>query len=298
MSRKLRITRKGLSRSIIAGLTVYAFVNSYTHGVKWAQTWSGSDPTAQNFAYGTAAIPELLILSLVLRGRSDRKALIVGGVSVLWTLWVNGASAVGSASGFVVALFPPVAALLLLWLDADKAQTDEGSETAQAQNDVSAAQSSEPVLSLQVEPEPVTEPEPVLSLPVESEPTVAQTPVAQDEAQTPEPTEAQTPEPTEAQSSISEPTEAQSSEPVHLIVEPAQAQNVVRLTPRPGKTPKAQSRSVVSDGIKWLRDQNSDLTTAQIAQELGCSPASAKRIRAQVFGPARPSKADKTAQEG
>lgn len=113
--------RQLASQGIVGSLTVYAFANSYLHGVSWVQAHTES---GRGFAYGTAAIPELILISTLLRGKKDLKALVGALVSIAWTLWVNGASAASGASGMIVALTPPVAAVLCAWF------SDHGSSNA------------------------------------------------------------------------------------------------------------------------------------------------------------------------
>jgi len=275
---KIRMNRRSVSRSLVSLLTTYAFVNSYLHGVHWAQKWSPDTNFYQRSAIGTAAIPELILISLAVRGKLDFKAYVLGSVSLSWTLWVNGASAVGSASGFVVALFPPVAALLLMWLETD-AEPEEAQPVELAQVIVPA--------------QAFTEPEPIV--PAEPEPTPVEPVEAQAQAEATEPeTE---PEPPTA------PAQAEPVEVSHLVIEPASAQNVTRLKPRP-VVAQAQKRtgrggSVVAQGEAWLKKESGgqSLTPAQIAEALGCSLASAKRIKSNVFGPVRANKTGKTDQE-
>jgi hypothetical protein len=107
------LDKKKISRHIVAGLTIYAFGNSYLHGVSWVQDHSdGLDV----FAWGTAAIPELILISTLLRGRFDLKAVVGGVASIGWTFWVNGAYAASGVSGMVVALAPALAAVFCAWL--------------------------------------------------------------------------------------------------------------------------------------------------------------------------------------
>lgn len=111
------LDNKKISRHIVAALTVYAFGNSYLHGVDWVQEHSSNDV----FAWGTAGIPELILISTLLRGKFDLKAVVGGASSIGWTFWVNGASAGPGVSGMVVALAPPFAAVMCAWfLESDE----------------------------------------------------------------------------------------------------------------------------------------------------------------------------------
>jgi hypothetical protein len=106
--------KKRISSYIVLVLTVFAFYNSYMHGVS---TVRAHTPTGAPFGsdYGLAAIPEVILLAAVLRG-SDWRSVVAGSGSVLWTFWVNLEAAQHSPAGVIVALIPPYAALLCLWL--------------------------------------------------------------------------------------------------------------------------------------------------------------------------------------
>lgn len=274
MKNRLRTwNRQKSSVAIAYAVTVYAFVNSYLHGVAWAQKHSTHEGGAQNFAWGNAAIPELILIAVLTRGRFDWKAAIGAAMSVSWTLWVNGAAAAPGGSGMVVALSAPIAALYCAWL------TDHGSG--------SKAQDESPAQSVaqteaQAPAQPVVSPEP--------EEAQAQPVVAQPEAQAP----AAEPEP------VREPEKAQAQpvEKAHIVIEPSAAQNVTRLSDRPkAQAPKAK-RGAFADGVKWLSELGpaaQEKKAQQIADELGVSLATAKRIRTEVFGPVRAQKTDKTA---
>jgi hypothetical protein len=107
-------TKKAISTYLILVLTVFAFYNSYMHGVQLVRAHEPTgSPTGSDF--GIAAIPELILIAAVLRG-SDWRSLIAGSSSVIWTLGVNIAAAAGGPVGLIVALVPPVAALMCLWL--------------------------------------------------------------------------------------------------------------------------------------------------------------------------------------
>jgi hypothetical protein len=108
------VQRKKTSTVLILIVTVFAFYNSYMHGVAMVRAHA---PSGSPFGsdYGVAAIPELILIGSVLRG-ADWRSIGAGSISVLWTLWVNVSASAGGASGLIVALVPPLAALILLGL--------------------------------------------------------------------------------------------------------------------------------------------------------------------------------------
>ncbi|GAB3265155.1 hypothetical protein [Kineosporia babensis] len=108
----MKITKSQASAAIVTGLSVYAFANSYMHGVHYA-TQHG----AGAWAWGTAAIPELLLISALLRDQRDARFWIGVVAPVLWTFWVNAAAALdGGVQGLLVGLIAPAAAVLTAWM--------------------------------------------------------------------------------------------------------------------------------------------------------------------------------------
>jgi hypothetical protein len=108
-------TRAKLIRWTVILLTVAAFAGSYNHSAAWAAL-HGPDGF---WAYFTAAIPEIMVITAVLKAQDyarDPAVWITGVSAVAFTLWANGASADPGASGMVVALWPAYAAVMALWL--------------------------------------------------------------------------------------------------------------------------------------------------------------------------------------
>jgi hypothetical protein len=155
--------RQRAVRWILTILTIGAFGNSYRHGVQWVQGHSPQNGD-QYSPYGIAAIPEALMISaaLILADHPrSRPAWVVGSLSVIWTVWVNGAAADSGVSGMVVALTPPSAALLVLWT-LGHGRVDSGSVVGTlgpvvTDSDNTLGPVSPPVSTLGLLPEPVTD---------------------------------------------------------------------------------------------------------------------------------------------
>lgn len=106
--------KRRISLILILILTVFAFYNSYMHGVQLVHNHAPEgSPFGSDFV--VASIPEVILIACILRG-ADWRSVSVGSLSVIWTLWVNLAAAERSPAGVIVALVPPLAALLLLLL--------------------------------------------------------------------------------------------------------------------------------------------------------------------------------------
>lgn len=106
----MKLNRQNASHAIVLGLTAFAFLSSYMHGVEFA-----SQHGAGSAAWGTAAIPELLLISILLRGVMDFKAGVGASLSFALTISVNVAAAAKGPAGLIVALIPPLAAVLCAW---------------------------------------------------------------------------------------------------------------------------------------------------------------------------------------
>lgn len=249
---KRKMTRRNASYGIVYTLTTYAFVNSYLHGVAWAQAHSKHENGAQGFAWGTAAIPELILISVLLRGKFDRKAFIGGLMSVGWTMWVNGAGAASGASGMVVALAAPIAALYCAWLsDHGTDQPEEVEPVAQVQ--LTPAQKGKLTKARNAAQKAAQEAQ------LSSE-EVAQK-VAEAEAQ----------------------TVAQIGSKVALTVESSSSAQEEAPEAQLTKAPRKGGK--VAQGVIWLKAQGTEKSLEDIMNAQNCSLASAKRIRAEVFGP-------------
>lgn len=122
-------TRRKIIRNATILVIIFAYGFSYSHGVAWALEHLPEDqPGREVYAYGLALIPEICFVMAVLRAQEDpqdRRIWIIGGLSFGWMLWTNGASADGGASGMVVALLAPAAALLMLWVNGHPAPAPE-----------------------------------------------------------------------------------------------------------------------------------------------------------------------------
>jgi hypothetical protein len=262
MTMKIRLTRRTASTGIVYALTVYAFVNSYLHGVSWAQAHSTHEHHSQGFAWGTASIPELILISVLLRGRFDRKAFIGGLMSVGWTLWVNGAGAAPGISGMVVALAAPVAALYCAWVsDHSSDQPEEAEPVAQVQ--LTPAQKGQ-LTKLRNKAQKEAQAQ---GLSAEE--------VAQRVAQ------------------VQAPSAAQDGSKVALTLDGSGSAQKAPKMAQNGSAPRKGTK--VAQGAIWLRAQSEAQSIADIMAAQNCSLATAKRIREAVFGPVN--KTGKTDEE-
>jgi hypothetical protein len=108
-------TKQQTSHGLLSCLTAYAFGASYFHGVDFAQK-HGDDAAA----WGVAAIPEVILISVLLRGRKDLKGFVGAVIAFAMTISVNVAAAEPGLAGLVVALVAPVASILCAWFTHDK----------------------------------------------------------------------------------------------------------------------------------------------------------------------------------
>lgn len=113
-------TKQEASRTIVTVLTVFAFIASYMHGQHYAEAHH-----AGPWSWGYAAVPELILLSSLLRGVYDLRFWIGVLVSVAWTFWVNiSGSLEYGPEAVMVSLIAPVAAVLTAWIGHSKAQPE------------------------------------------------------------------------------------------------------------------------------------------------------------------------------
>ncbi len=118
MKRLIGDNRLAWARRLTGLLIVFAYANSYRHGVSWALSHSPAH-TAPFWACTIASFPEILVGLIVLLwpyNGWNLKTVTLGIFSIGWTLFVNGAAAAPGASGLFIAVSPALVSLAGMWL--------------------------------------------------------------------------------------------------------------------------------------------------------------------------------------